>query len=269
MVVALIALFIAMGGTTYAVTKLPKRSVGSAQLKKGAVRSENIASGAVTSSKLGTDVRLVGRSAEHLRADTSYALRAGYADNAGHADSAAFADRATRADQATTAASATSASSASSASSATTAGSASDADKLDGKDSTYFLPRSTVTDIPRVSLGDNQTRDLLSSGPFKLTARCFIGSAGLDMAEILITTTSTHSAFDGDFINPDLLTSSPESARIFAHLEGPTGQPAFKAEDDGTAIAPNGAELRSVVIYTAVNLFNTSGRCYFGGLVMV
>ena len=39
MVVALIALFVAMGGTTYAVKRLPKRSVGAAQLKKDAVVS--------------------------------------------------------------------------------------------------------------------------------------------------------------------------------------------------------------------------------------
>ena len=53
MIVSLIALFVAMGGTTYAVTKLPKRSVGSLQLKKGAVHKEHIATGAVTVSKLG------------------------------------------------------------------------------------------------------------------------------------------------------------------------------------------------------------------------
>ena len=51
-IIALLAMFIAMGGTTYAVTKLPKRSVGSLQLKKGAVHKENIANGAVTASKL-------------------------------------------------------------------------------------------------------------------------------------------------------------------------------------------------------------------------
>jgi hypothetical protein len=41
-VVALIALFVALGGTTYAATSLPKNSVGSAQLKKGAVTKAKI-----------------------------------------------------------------------------------------------------------------------------------------------------------------------------------------------------------------------------------
>jgi hypothetical protein len=52
MIVALVALFVAMGGTTYAVKRLPKRSVGSAQLKKNAVRTRNIKARNVTRSKI-------------------------------------------------------------------------------------------------------------------------------------------------------------------------------------------------------------------------
>jgi hypothetical protein len=43
----------------------------------------------------------------------------------------------------------------------------------------------------------------------------------------------------------------------------------FKAEDDGTAVAPSGSEVRSITWYVGVNLFNTSGRCYFGGFAIV
>ena len=39
MVVALMALFVALGGTSYAALKLPKNSVGNRQLKTGAVTS--------------------------------------------------------------------------------------------------------------------------------------------------------------------------------------------------------------------------------------
>lgn len=42
MIVALIALFVALGGTGYAVTALPKNSVGEKQLRKGAVSSQKI-----------------------------------------------------------------------------------------------------------------------------------------------------------------------------------------------------------------------------------
>ena len=42
MAVALIALFVALGGTGYAVTKLPKNSVGNEQLKNDAVDSPKV-----------------------------------------------------------------------------------------------------------------------------------------------------------------------------------------------------------------------------------
>jgi hypothetical protein len=41
-VVSLIALFVALGGTTYAATSLPKNSVGTNQLKNGAVTKQKI-----------------------------------------------------------------------------------------------------------------------------------------------------------------------------------------------------------------------------------
>ena len=52
LVIAVIALFVALGGTTYAATSLPKNSVGSKQLKKNAVTSKKIKNGSVTSGKI-------------------------------------------------------------------------------------------------------------------------------------------------------------------------------------------------------------------------
>lgn len=45
MIVALAALFVALGGTSYAAFSLPKNSVGSAQIKRGAVTKTKIATG--------------------------------------------------------------------------------------------------------------------------------------------------------------------------------------------------------------------------------
>jgi hypothetical protein len=42
-VVSLIALFVALGGTTYAATRLPANSVGTLQLKNGAVTNKKVA----------------------------------------------------------------------------------------------------------------------------------------------------------------------------------------------------------------------------------
>jgi hypothetical protein len=52
MIVASIALIVALGGTSYAVSSLPRNSVGSRQIKKGAVNGRAIARNAITSAKV-------------------------------------------------------------------------------------------------------------------------------------------------------------------------------------------------------------------------
>ncbi|HEX5525914.1 MAG TPA: hypothetical protein VFX44_01810 [Solirubrobacterales bacterium] len=49
---ATIAVFIALGGSAYAVTQLPKNSVGSKQLKKNAVTAAKIKDGTITGQKI-------------------------------------------------------------------------------------------------------------------------------------------------------------------------------------------------------------------------
>ena len=78
-VMATIAVFIALGGASYAATQLPRNSVGSRQLKSNAVTTAKIKRGAVT----GTKVKLssLGKVPSAGHADT--------ADQAGNADSLA------------------------------------------------------------------------------------------------------------------------------------------------------------------------------------
>ncbi|XAY03447.1 hypothetical protein DSM112329_00262 [Paraconexibacter sp. AEG42_29] len=52
MVVALLALFVALGGSSYAAAQLAKNSVGSATIKNGQVKSVDLASSSVTSAKV-------------------------------------------------------------------------------------------------------------------------------------------------------------------------------------------------------------------------
>ena len=54
-VVSMLALFVALGGVSYAALKLPKNSVGSKQIKKNAVKSGKIKAGAVGNGKLRAD----------------------------------------------------------------------------------------------------------------------------------------------------------------------------------------------------------------------
>jgi hypothetical protein len=52
MLVALLALFISLGGSAYAALSLPRNSVGTAQLQKSAVTTPKLHKGAVITAKL-------------------------------------------------------------------------------------------------------------------------------------------------------------------------------------------------------------------------
>ncbi|HZD87802.1 MAG TPA: hypothetical protein VE088_07335 [Gaiellaceae bacterium] len=52
LVISLIALFVALGGTSYAALRLPKNSVGTKQLRNGAVTGKKIRNGAITAGKI-------------------------------------------------------------------------------------------------------------------------------------------------------------------------------------------------------------------------
>src|SRR5438067_2477861 len=52
MVVACLALVVALGGSAYAVSALPKNSVGTKQIKNSAVKTAKIKDGAVTNLKI-------------------------------------------------------------------------------------------------------------------------------------------------------------------------------------------------------------------------
>jgi hypothetical protein len=81
LVISIIALVVAMGGTAYAGFSIPKNSVGSTQLKNGAVTTKKIKKGTVTASKINTKGLTVPN-----------ALHASGASTAGSATSAADAN---------------------------------------------------------------------------------------------------------------------------------------------------------------------------------
>ena len=59
-VVAYLALFVALGGVSWAAIKLPRNSVGAKQIKKGAVRSADVKNGTLKAADLGPDVVRAG-----------------------------------------------------------------------------------------------------------------------------------------------------------------------------------------------------------------
>jgi hypothetical protein len=71
-VIALIALFVALGGTSYAaINALPKNSVGTKQLKKNAVTGVKIKNKAVTASKINTAGLTVPNATHAASADSA------------------------------------------------------------------------------------------------------------------------------------------------------------------------------------------------------
>ena len=61
--ISLLALFVALGGTSYAALTLPAGSVGTRQLRNGAVTGKKLANGSVTPAKF--DGRAIGGSVRH------------------------------------------------------------------------------------------------------------------------------------------------------------------------------------------------------------
>jgi len=105
-VIAYLALFVALGGSAYAATQLPKNSVGSKQIKPNAVTAPKLKSGAVTGAKIGTNSVTGANIDESTLGRVPSATSAESATAAGHATSATNAAHAASATNATNAATA-------------------------------------------------------------------------------------------------------------------------------------------------------------------
>lgn len=81
MAVALMALFVALGGTSYAAATLAKNSVGTKQLKNGAVTTKKIKNHAVTASKINATGLSVPNAAHANSADGLTTLPSGHSES--------------------------------------------------------------------------------------------------------------------------------------------------------------------------------------------
>lgn len=136
-VVSTLCLFALLGGGAYAASgaRLPKRSVGPRQLRKGAVTTAKLRKGAVTNAKL-RDGSVSGEKIDLASLGTvPSAARAG---SAARADRATMADRAADAGHAASAERAKSAAQAASAERADRAAAADDAERLGGRPASEY-----------------------------------------------------------------------------------------------------------------------------------
>jgi hypothetical protein len=98
-VMATVAVFVALGGSSYAALSLPKKSVGTKQLKRNAISSSQVRNGAIT----GADVYESSFGQVPSAATAANATNATNAGHATNADQATNAGHATNADKATNA----------------------------------------------------------------------------------------------------------------------------------------------------------------------
>ena len=276
MIVAMLALFVAMGGTGYAVSKLPKGSVGPAQIRKNAVRSQHIKPRSITAAKLAKSTLSALRAGAAGPAGTQGPVTSAgapdsiaYADRAGIAEKALVADRALAADKAAVATNATNASNAGKAELAD------NASALGGIPAAEFLTSDTIRWVTPFTIGEG-TREMLKVGPFTLTARCTLdatigGVANQDQADIIISTTQAKSAFDGDDLLGSLDPGDNIETRQFVNTTASAhGDPRFEASSDGLAIGGDGVlYIKGSYLFAGVNVNGQAEKCKFGGYLFL
>lgn len=229
MVVAVIALVLAMGGVSYG---LATGSVDSREIKNNTVRSKDIRQGQVRTADVGNN---------NLRgADIRDGTLTGNDINEGTLGTVPNANSATSANSANSANTANTA--------ATFAG---------------LSPRR----LAPFTLGNGETQALETIGPFTLTATCAINQAGVDTVAVQITTSQNDSALDADDSDGDF--DAGDTHNFVEITNGATGTPELDANEDGTAIAPDGTEILGQGLYVGVNVLGEAGRCRFGGTIYV
>jgi hypothetical protein len=258
-VVGYLALFVALGGVSYAATSLPKNSVGTKQLKQGAVKRSKLANGAVTGAKVAA-ASLTGK---QIKASTlgqvPSAAHAGSADTATNAAHAVTTDSASRARV---------------------------ADLLGGSAPSDFFAASKVRTF-NVKLAFGQTQTLFSVGTLTFSATCVenqpnpVGVVGQDVVELLVATSQNGAILangqngglfgsnSADFLNTD----TTESDRAVAWLNANTGTSLGSIENNGAGygmhvVDPNGVVVSIADPVTgAVNLFGAD--CLLAGFAII
>lgn len=248
-----------VAGVSYAATSLPKNSVGTKQLKAGAVKRSDIAKRAVTGSKV---------AARSLTGKQIKASTLGQVPSAAHAGSADTATNATHAGTADSAAKARV------------------ADLLGASSPSDFFPANKVRTF-NVKLSFGETQTLFSVGTLTFSARCVEngadpnGVAGQDVVELLVATSQNGAILsDGENggrfgRNPSdfLDTDTAEADRAVAWVRANTGTSLGGIENNGAGygmhvVDPNGVVVSVLDPVTgAVNLFGPD--CLLAGTALI
>ena len=83
---------------------------------------------------------------------------------------------------------------------------------------------------------------------------------------VQITTSHNDSALDADDADGDFDVGDTHN---FLTITAATGTPELDANEDGTAIAPDGTEILGQGLYVGVTVLGAAGRGRFGGTIYV
>jgi hypothetical protein len=121
----------------------------------------------------------------------------------------------------------------------------------------------TARRITAFTLANDQTRGVLTDGPFNVIARCRT-EAPNQIAELVIQTNANDTAMDGAEKDADF--DVGETRQLVA-ASAAAGTPAFDQEGSGAAIAADGTELLGQELYAGVGVLGQAGQCRFGGVL--
>ncbi len=232
MAVALLALFVALGGTGYAASRINGRNITDRSISGAKLRHNTLTGTQIDESRLGQVPSAADSDFLNGRPASAYVLAdGGTAANARNALTALNADAlGGRPPSAFLPA----------------GGKAADADKLDGLDSSAFAPAGKVLGAGPVGLADGQSATLFASGPFAVVARCSAGTATValhhDVAILDPAGTGAAPVAAGD--TPLATTASGSDREPFAALTDGAG-----LQGIATAIAtPGGCEAAAFAV---------------------
>jgi hypothetical protein len=211
MLVALLALFVALGGSSYAALR-----IGSAEIRDNSVRSKDLRNNGVRSKDLrnndvrGGDIRTGSVRATDLRDGDLTG-----ADLMNDTISGADVNE----------------------SSLATVPRASDALTLGGRSADAFLASDRQSRTGLIKLAHGETRTIASSGPFTWTAQCIDDGGGSTRLTVTVSSTEADS-FAGDFGIGGQPVAPGAPATLF---DQPSATPVYTIAFPLSAIAPSGA----------------------------
>jgi len=153
------------------------------------------------------------------------------------------------------------------------------ADKLDGMDSSAFVPGSKLVRVGPVTTtapdGSFNSVPIATVGHFKFEGLCGLNDADThnDEVDVLIFSDVAHSTYGsmtqaaagGAFGDGDMAANS--GTDLVASYTFPTGTPNFNPAS-GTAVGPDGQQV-AFDVYQAMNARNQPHQCIFGGTFAV